>query len=197
MNFYLNSLYCQCWRRVTNHVVWNILYRGSLKWATFHTLQTAGCWNVCPIPETNLRNPQLCRPPCSHTRPRVFPMFDVTPTLCWQELFNFLVITRKLNFGTLSCPPPPISSPSSSHPIYSHPSKYIKMTKKTPGGSSSYRHGCGRPHTWQPGAPGWKQRQAGDTRAGCGRQGRTDRSRHSHSQAEKQTQTYRMWYGWK
>lgn len=66
------------------------------------------------------------------------------------------------------------------------------MTKKTPVGASSYRRGSGRPRTLQPGALGWKQRQAEDTRGGCGRQGRTDRSRHSHSQAEKQTQTYRM-----
>lgn len=63
---------------------------------------------------------------------------------------------------------------------------------KSPVAASSYRRGCGRPRTWQPGALAWKQRQAEDTRGGCGRQGRTGRSRRSHSQAEKHTHTHRM-----
>lgn len=95
---------------------------------------------------------------------------------------------------------PSISSSSSPCSIYfiksSCPPKWMKIKQK-PAGASSYRHGCGRPRTSQPGAPGWRQRQAEDTRAGCGRRGRTDHSRHSHSQAENQTQAYRMCHCWK
>lgn len=67
----------------------------------------------------------------AHTCPRVLPMFafrlrssysDVTPTLCWQALFKFFVITWKHNSGMTSCPEvsspnPPPQSVHLPHPI--------------------------------------------------------------------------------
>lgn len=102
------------------------------------------------------------------------------------------LITRKPNFETVSCPE--VSFPPNQF-IFLIPSSLFGAhihQSKSPVAASSYRRGCGRPRTWQPGALAWKQRQAEDTRGGCGRQGRTDRSRRSHSQAEKHTQTHRM-----
>jgi len=57
----------------------------------------------------------------------------------------------------------------------------------TPVGASSCRRGSDRPHTSQRGASAWRQRPAGDTIDGCGRWGRTDRSRRLHSRAEGRT----------
>lgn len=71
---------------------------------------------------------QLCRPPSWHTLHRVWPLFslglrsvhcDVTPTLCWNELF--LRSLESPMWGQFLQPPdffPPIGCPSSSHPIY-------------------------------------------------------------------------------
>lgn len=57
----------------------------------------------------------------------------------------------------------------------------------TPEGASSYLCGYDRPHTWQPGVLAWRQRQAEDTRDGCGTRERTDHSRRFHSQADGKT----------
>lgn len=64
----------------------------------------------------------------------------------------------------------------------------MNQTAEPPGGASSCLCGSCRPRTLQPAASVWTQREAEGTRDGCGRQGRTGRSRRFHSQAETSTQ---------
>lgn len=58
-------------------------------------------------------------------------------------------------------------------------------TAHRPAPASAYPCGSDSPHTLQPGVLVWRQKQAEDTRDGCGTQERTDHSKHFHSQAEK------------
>lgn len=98
-------------------------------WATVHTLQTTGCWNVCPIPETNQWNPQLCRPSCTHLSScltHVCVSFEVK--LLWRDSNTLLASTFQilcnhlkaqfrddfLSWGVFPQPPQSVHLP---HPI--------------------------------------------------------------------------------
>lgn len=149
-------------------------------WTTFHKHHTNDLMKLSALQTSLLTHVSWCD---SNSL--------LTWSLLWSQVFLF---EQKFScfFSQLAVLPHPIPSYLSVPSI-----KTYKKTKSPPVGAFSCHRGSGRPRTSQPGVLEWRQRQAEDTRAGYGRRGKTDHSRHSHSQAGKQTQTYRMCHCWK